>query len=145
MHTTINEGNITFTVDSFLATMSHEERMYIAKRALYDKMVLKDIVNEIINEPPRPLYYEARKVILEHTSTVHRRLVHGLLSEIEMLKRWNKVVSDRWAKVYYSWPEEYRKDRPQGIPEYPEKSVSEDEVVKFIDKFFEERKNENSA
>jgi hypothetical protein len=145
MIVTIDKGEIRFTVDAFLASLSHDDRMYLARQALHDKEVLKNIVNEIISGPPKPCYYEARMLLLDNLSVVHKRFVHGLLTMIEVLNRRLKASNDRGLKLWYDWPKDRIGERPKVVLYDKEIPIPDADLEKIIKSYFEARKNDENS
>jgi hypothetical protein len=140
MQTVINEGKIVFTVAAFISTMSLEDKMYLAERAIHDKDVLRKVVEEILDSP-KPCYYEARMLLLERGGSPYKRLVQGLLSKIEVLTRSLRHANDRALKYYYAWPADRIEERPRHIPFEAEIPIPDSDLDEIIASYFERRKN----
>jgi hypothetical protein len=145
MVVTIQNNEVRFALNAFINAMPYEDRLYIAKEALYKSDVLKKIVDDIINGPPKPGFLEARRTILEHTPDVYKKLVSGLMSIIEIKDRQLKSANERAAKLYYNWPKEKIADRPKEAPYCMEIPIPDADVERIIIDYFEAKKNDNSA
>lgn len=143
MITLIKDGKIIIDVGQFLENLPIENRMFLAREALYEKNTLKIIINEIINGPDKPSIHEVRKELLEHMPEIHQKLVRSLLSVIEVQNRRLKSANDRSAKLWYDWPRGHIGERPKEPMFDPPIHIIDEDAARIIKEYFERKANEN--
>lgn len=147
MNIGIKDRFLEIPLNGLLDEMSNEDRMALALKALYHPDTLKAVVDDIINGPPKKEYHEARALLLKHMPEVHRKLVRGLLLQIEILQRNLQGANDRAAKLYYGWPSDRNSERPRNFITPKEITIHDQDVLYFVNDFFDQqrRKHEQNS